>query len=229
MNHVITQSVANIFSRPVDNNYNSMEALLDDAKNEMNQSRTLKVTGSDISFNSDVDGFNLIVDGQDPLPLTNYSLTQVAKMAKIPTAVLERLHKKNRDDLVVDNLDVLFPNSRSQTKFILVRDHYDNVGGIDSVARAINGGDYARLWDFEVFGEIEDFLLTEGFTPTLPLITVNGWRNGLMHGLHAGLFRGDECSFGFFFAKKELKDSSTDLGGLQPGIMVWNSEVGASL
>lgn len=227
MNHVITQSIADIFSRPADDNYDSMERLLEVAQEEMEQSRTLKVKGSDIKFSASNGGFNLDVEGQLPLPLTNFSLTQVAGMAKIPTVVLERLHKKERDDLVVDNLDTLFPNQRSETKFVLIRDTYDDLGGITSVARAVNGGAYARLWDYEVFGEMEDFLITEGFTPMLPDVKSEAMRNGLMHGLNTGLFRGDQCSFGFFFVEKDLDVDSKDLGGLQPGIMVWNSEVGA--
>lgn len=227
MNHVITQTIADIFSRPADANYDSMESLLEVAQEEMDQSRTIKVRGSDIKFTASDGGFNLDVEGQTPLPLTNFSLTQIAKMAKIPTPVLERLHKAERDDLVVDNLETLFPNKRSEQKFVLVRDTYDDLGGITSVARAVNGGQYARLWDVEVFGEMEDFLVTEGFTPMLPEIKEHAMRNGLMHGLNSGLFRGDECSFGFFFAKEELEGDDSLLGGLQPGVMVWNSEVGA--
>lgn len=227
MDHVITQSVADIFSRPADSNYDSMDTLLKVAKEEMDQSRTLKIQGSDIAFSTSDGVFNLKIDGQHPLPLTNYSLSQVAGMAKIPSIVLERLHKRGRDDLVVDNLDTLFPNKRSETKFVLVRDRFDDMGNIDSVARAVNGGQYARLWDYEMFIEMEDFLVSESFTPELPEHKVGAVRNALMHGLDSGLFRGDECSFGFFFAKDELEGDSEDLGGLKPGMMVWNSEVGA--
>jgi hypothetical protein len=227
MNHVITQSVADVFRRPADNNFDSMQSLLDVAEEEMNQSRTIKVNGSDISFSAHSGQFHIEVEGQNPLPLTNYSMTQVAGMAKIQTVMLERLHKKERDDLVVDNLITLFPNKRAETKFILIRDHFDALGGVDSVARAVNGGAYSRLWDHAVFIEMEDLLMTRGFTPMLPDIESDAMRSGLMHGLHTGLFRGDQCSFGFFFVTDELEGDSEDLGGLTPGMMVWNSEVGA--
>jgi len=234
MNHTITQSVADIFSRPADNNYDSIEELLNVAHEEMNKSRILKVQGSDIRFSATSEGFNLDIDGSSPmkgtsLPLTNFSLTQVAKMAKIPTMMLERLHQKGYDDLVVNNLDSLFPNKRSETKFILVRDHYDDVGGIDSVVRAINGSKYARLWDYDMFSEVEDLLIADkGFTPALPQTDNNNY-NTLMQNLNTGLFRGDQCSFGFFFVDQDLDgyEDSKQLGGLKPGIVVWNSEVGA--
>ena len=227
MNHVITQSIADVFRRPADDNYESMDRLLEVAEEEKNQSRTIKVNGSDVAFSTEDGSFNLDVPGQTPLPLTNYSLTQVAGMAKIQTHVLERLHDRDRDDLVVDNLNTLFPNDHAETKFVLIRDRYDTMGGIDSVARAVNGGAYSRLWDYEVFSEMEDFLMTRGFTPMLPKIAAESWRNGLMHGLDTGLFRGDQCSFGFFFVENALDGDSEDLGGLKPGMMVWNSEVGA--
>ena len=226
MNHTITKSISDIFSRPADSNYDSMETLLEVAEQEKAQSRTIKVQGSDIGFSTEAGEFRLDIAGKVPLPLTNYSMTQVALMAKIPTALLERLHERDRDDLVVDNLKTLFPNRRAETKFILIRDHYDEFGGIDSVARAVNGGAYSRLWDCDVFAEIEDFLLERDFTPMLP-DEQSGMRNGLMHGLDTGLFRGDECSFGFFFTTRDLGADCADLGGLTPGMMVFNSEVGA--
>jgi hypothetical protein len=148
-------------------------------------------------------------------------------MAKIRVDMLERLHAKDRDDLIVDNLKTLFPNNRSKTKFVLVRDHYSDDGDINSVARAVNGGDYSRLWDCEVFTEMEDLLMPKGFTPMLPKLRADALRNGLMHNLDTGLFRGDQCSFGFFFVENELDGDSEHLGGLKPGMMVWNSEVGA--
>jgi hypothetical protein len=227
MNHIITQTIADVFRRPADANYGSMRSLLDVAEEEKNQSRVIKVNGSDVSFSAQDGQFHIDVEGQDSLPLTNYSMTQVAGMAKIQTVILERLHKAGRDDLVVDNLKTLFPNRRAETKFILIRDHYDGLGGINSVSRAVNGSAYSRLWDYEVFAEMEDFLMTRGFTPMLPDIQSDGMRCGLMHGLNTGLFRGDQCSFGFFFATDELEGNSENLGGLTPGMMVWNSEVGA--
>ena len=228
MNHVITQSVANVFSRPSDANHGSMEDLLEAAEQEMDQSRTVKTTSDKIKFTTSEGRFSLNVDGQNALPLTNFSMTQAAGMAKIQTNTLERLHARERDDLVVDNLNALFPNKDGNDKFILIRDRYDENGiEIESVARAINGGAYSRLWDFQVFAEMQDFLLPRGFTPNLPPLRSDAMRSGFMHGLDTGLFRGDQCSFGFFFVGQDLVGDSKMLGGLKPGMMVWNSEVGA--
>lgn len=227
MTNLITQSVADVFRRPADDNYDSLDRMLKVAEEEMDQSREVKSEGKDLTF-STLDGrFSVNVDGQTALPLTNYSMTQCAGMAKIQTHVLERLHRRNRDDLVVDNLNTLFPNDRAKDKFILVRDTYNDDGTISSVARAVNGGAYSRLWDFEVFTEMQDFLIPRGFTPDLPPLHSDAMRSGLMHNLNTGLFRGDQCSFGFFFVKGDMEGDTSMLGGLKPGMMVWNSEVGA--
>jgi hypothetical protein len=222
-----TESTTDVFSRPADDNFNSMQQLLEVAEKEMNESRTIRAKGSDITFSADEGGIFINLTGHAPLPLTNYSLGQIASMAKIPTPMLERLHNKDRDDLIVQNLDTLFHNSHSETKFVLVRDDFSDPYDITSTARAVNGGAYSRLWDFEVFSEIEDFLIEQDFTPSLPPMHFSAMRNSLMHGLDTGLFRGDQCSFGFFFAKNNLPGDTALLGGLKPGMMVWNSEVGA--
>lgn len=227
MTNTITPSLADVFNRPADSNFDSMAELLTVAREEMDQSRVINAKGSDISFSQRDGGIYINLEGHSPLPLTNYSLGQIAAMAKVHTPMLERLHGKERDDLIVDNLNTLFANDRSEHKFVLVRDDYSDAINIGSTARAVNGGAYSRLWDFEVFSEIEDFLIEQNFTPELPPLSANAMRNGFMHGLDTGLFRGDQCSFGFFFAKDNLPQSSHYLGSLKPGIMVWNSEVGA--
>jgi uncharacterized protein YihD (DUF1040 family) len=227
MSNVITASIADVFSRPADDNYDSMDRLLEVAEEEMNQSREVATTGGKIKFAFE-NGFQIdIENGKHTLPLTNYSMTQSAAMAKIPTNVLERLYQRERSDLVVDNLNTLFENNRAKDKFVLVRDTYNEDGTISSIARAMNGGDYSRLWDYEVFAEMQDFLIPLGFTPNLPKLRSEAMRNGLMHNLDTGLFRGDQCSFGFFFVEQDLIGDSSSLGGLKPGMMVFNSEVGA--
>jgi len=226
MTHAITQSISDVFSRPADNNYDSMSELIEVAGKEMDESRTIKTTSRSMTFSTDDERYFVNLEGHTPLPLTNFSMTQVAGMAKIYVNTLERLHERERSDLVVENLDALFWNDDADDKFILVRDHF-NGDSIDSVARAVNGGAYSRLWDHEVFTEMEEFLIPRGFTPILPALRSNAMRSGLMHGLNTGLFRGDQCSFGFFFLDKDLPVDTSDLGGLKPGMMVWNSEVGA--
>lgn len=228
MSNALTTSVSDIFRRPADDNYASMDDLLRITEEEMNNSREFRVESSKLSFGQtrEGDALTLIMEGHQPLPLVHWSLTQSAKMAKVPLDMIERLHGAERMDLIVDNMNTLFPILNDDDKQLLVRDIHTDYH-IKSHVRAVNGSAYSRLWDHEVFAEVDDWLLPKGFTPALPFMNAGAIRNGLMHGLDTGLFRGDQCSFGFFFATKDLNGSSDDLGGLQPGVMVWNSEVGA--
>lgn len=226
--NALTTTVADIFRRPADDNYSSMLELLEVTEQEMNESREFRVQSKDLSFsqNQDGDALALEMSGHRPLQLGHWSLTQVAKMAKLPVDVIERLYKADRLDLVVDNMNTLFPILNSDEKQVLVRDTHTDVS-IDSTIRAVNGSAYSRLWDNEVFAEVDDWLIPRGFTPALPFLRAGALRSGLMHGLDTGLFRGDQCSFGFFFVQDELECQQDMTGGLQPGVMVWNSEVGA--
>lgn len=227
--NAITQQWSDIFFRPADQHYDSMDDLLSVAEEAMNQSREIKAPSKKISFtHGDDDGLSIVIEGHKAIPMAQFALTQTAGMSKIQVQMLERLHKLQRNDLIVDNLNTLFPRT-SDIRQVLVRDTFDpDIGLLGSEARAVNGSAYSRLWDFEVFEEADDWLTPNNFTPKIPkLRRIGAVRNQLMWNLQSALFRGDQCSFGFFFSDKDMSEKSNHLGGMQPGVMVWNSEVGA--
>lgn len=219
------QTQQSVFRRPADNNYQSISALLDSAQSDMNNSRELKTPSSSILFAEDNDTLCMSGDRFSNLSLTHWPLSQVATMAKLPLQVIERLDRRNRLDLVVDNLNELFPIESNDMKTVLIQDSKNEYGETtESKIRAVNGSAYSRLWDYEVFSEVEDLIMPQGFTPTIPGLM--SFRNQFMRNDHTALYRGDQSSFGFFFAQTEA-DIGKNLGGLWPGVMVWNSEVGA--
>lgn len=225
-----TQPTPDLFRRPADSTFDEMRALLDAAQEDMQNSREVRVPSSAIQFSYDEESEALKVQlgAVETQPMTAYSLGQVAGMARIPTQIIERLYAKGERELVVDNLNALFPRGDLDNKMALVRDvKDDNLNVLHSFVRAMNGNAYSRLWDCEVFQEIDDFLIPRGFSPKIPSSRPGSIRNGLMHNLRAGLFRGDQTSFGFFFAERVDPNLGKELGGMIPGMMVWNSEVGA--
>jgi len=226
--NAITQNWSDIFSRPADSHYDGMDELLAVAEQAMKESREIKASSDKISFSHNPDsGFCIDIEGHSPIPIAQLALTQSSSMSKIQTQMLERLHKLGHDNLVVENLNALFPKTTDQRQ-VLVRDTFGQLGLEGSEARAVNGSEYSRLWDFEVFEEADDWLTPRSFSPAIPKMRRAGAvRNQLMWNLQSALFRGDQCSFGFFFADKDLSAQSDHLGGMKPGIMVWNSEVGA--
>lgn len=219
-----------LFKRPADTNFDEMRQLLDAAQEDMTNSREVRVPSAEIDFTYDEESeaLKIKLGSVETQPMTAYSLGQVAGMARVPMQIIERLYAKGERELIVDNLKALFPQSDVDNKMALVRDVKDgDLNVVRSYVRAMNGNAYSRLWDCEVFQEIDDFLIPRGFSPKIPTIRPGSIRNGLMHNLRAGLFRGDQTSFGFFFAERADQNLGSELGGMIPGMMVWNSEVGA--
>ncbi len=220
-----------LFKRPADRRHKGMEDLLEKSSEEMGTSNEVRIKSGDIMFLYDhaTSSFRIQIAGLNSYPLTHFSLSQVAKMARIPISMLSRLHVKDRQDLMVDNINTLFPTEDVEDKLVLIRDFVNDEGiTVHSLARAVNGAAYSRLWDYEVFNEIDKHLIPLGFSPDIPKEALIH-RNNLLGGYLPALFRGDQTSFGFFFAKADPSAETQDdgLGNLHQGIMVWNSEVGA--
>lgn len=219
---MITDASQQLFSRPADEHYDSMQNLLSKAFEDMQNSEETQVKGNQILFENLNDNIALDVRGEMK-HLTKYSLSQICQMSNVPIRIIERLIGMGETSLAVENLNKLFSRTDAngdETERLLLTQN--------GKLRAINGSAYARLWDFTVFDKINEWLIPNGFTPAKPTINTDSDRNNLMGNNKPALFRGDQSSFGFFFTEKGAKEDPTDnLGGLRQGIMIWNSEVGA--
>lgn len=225
--------MSNIFNRPADATFDALSSLLETARRDKENSRQPRVKSYDISFrhNTNDDSLDIVLnrDEENSIPLTHHSLSQVAGMAKIKLDMIERLCNKTRKDLVVDNLNTLFPGDPIERVVLIQEDKDPDLEVVRRFARAVNGSDYSRLWDVDMFGEVDDLLVPKGYAAALPMtMNYGGTRysrfahNALAY--HTPLFRGDQTSFGFFTDHKHV-DSA--VGRLMPGIMIWNSEVGS--
>ncbi len=222
----ITDASSQLFSRPADEHYADMQSLLTAARDDMANSREVRTstTGTFFEESEDEGELQIALSNNDVMNMSHYSMRQIAQMAGIRFHMLERLMSADRTDLVVDNLNTLFPRDPDDAKLVLVRDLEDD----GMYARAVNGVEYSRLWDYEMFGAINEWLIPMGFSAALPTLNTNANQDNIMGNNKPALFRGDQTSFGFFFNDKERDDEQgDDLGGLRQGIMVWNSEVGA--
>lgn len=212
-----TQQLPNIFNREPDVQYQQMENLLDSAKSDMNASKEVVCKTANINF---VDiagsiGMSLKHNQSENTDhaLLHYSMMQVCRMARIDIDIIRRLRQRYRNDLAIDNLNTLFARSSDDHKIILL-DENRNV-------RAVNGADYSRLWDYQIFDAVHKCLIPAGFRPAN---LVNGC-GSLVGANRTALFRGDQTSFGFFFTNSVRHESP--LGSMRQGMMIWNSEVGA--
>jgi hypothetical protein len=205
-----TKQLPNIFRRTPDVQHQEMESLLNSAKTDMDLSQEVAINTNDVNF-VDFNGSIALRAKNNEHPLTQYSMTQACRMAKIDTSIIRRLRFFGRNDLAIDNLNCLFP--KNELKVALLNQN--------SEMRALNGSDYSRLWDFKIFDAVHKSLIPYGFKPAV----VPYGCGQLLKAGHTALFRGDQTSFGFFFTDEA--EVSSKLGSLRQGIMIWNSEVGA--
>jgi hypothetical protein len=212
-----TQQLPNIFNRSPDTQYQEMDNLLDSAKFDMGASKEVICKTSDINFIDIAGSIGLSIkpakaDSTDHA-LSHYSMMQTCRMARIDVDIIRRLRQRNRNDLAIDNLNTLFARASDDHKIILLDEHRN--------VRAVNGADYSRLWDYQIFDAVHKCLIPAGFRPAS---LVNGC-GLLVKNNGTALFRGDQTSFGFFFTNSVRHE--TPLGSMRQGMMIWNSEVGA--
>lgn len=215
-----TEQLPSIFNRAPDAQFDVMDKLLETAKHDMETSKERAIETNTIEFAELAGTVGMAITTENtgevpnPYPLTHYSMMQVCRMAKLDTDVVRRLQFHGRNDLAIDNLNTLFPNATGDFKIMLLDSN--------KRIRALNGADYSRLWDYEMFDQINKILIPNGFVPAVARMGCGQ----LLRPGRTALFRGDQTSFGFFFTDDIVKQDD-QLGGMRQGIMIWNSEVGA--
>lgn len=215
--NMLTVMSNQLFTRPADEHFPSMSAVLADAKKDREGNRTVTFGEKDVLFLPD--GRIALGDDQPDLTFTNLSLTQAARFAKIPMQSLERMTDETRTKV----LNELFPRDTVDDDEAPVN-RVALVNGSDQI-RALTSAGYSRLWDAEILGEINRWVIPNGWQPAVPEINQQWAKtNPDGDGYMPALFRGDQDMFCFFMGPRE--DDGGEFGGLRPGIIVFNSEVG---
>ena len=91
--------------------------------------------------------------------------------------------------------------------------------------RAVTSDRYERVWDADVYDQVDRWLLPNGFIPAVPTINTDAQGTNILGNTKPALFRSDRDSFAFFYGDKSPGDDG--FGGLRRGVVVYNSEVGA--
>ena len=108
---------------------------------------------------------------------THYSMGQMASLARVPMAVLERLKPDTRSSV----LNQCFERTR---RF--------RIGLADGDAlRAVTSDRYERVWDEELYEAIDRWLLPSGFIPAIPTMNTDAARSNVMGNNKPSLFRSD--------------------------------------
>ncbi len=205
---LLTLAQEQLFARPPEDHFESFDALRTDADAQKRRCTTLEAKDTVILFGEDG---RTIHFGDRTLRLTHYSLAQLAGMARVPMPVLERLD----GETCARVLNRCFPRNRRYRAALVDGDRL----------RALTSDRYERVWDADIYEEIDRWLLPRGFVPAKPTINTDAQGTNALGNTKPALFRSDRDSFAFFYGDKEPGDDG--FGGLRKGIVVFNSEVGA--
>jgi hypothetical protein len=205
---VMTIAQRELFSRPAEEHYPDLPTLRAVALEQKQRCVTLDARDTAMAFLPDGETLQF---GEQPVRLTHYSLAQLAAMARVPMPLLERLDTDTR----VRVLNQTFPKNRRYRTALVEGDRL----------RCVTSGMYERLWDADVIGEIERWLLPRGFVPAKPTVNTDARGTNALGNDHPALFRSDRDSWLFFYGARAPGDDG--FGGLRKGVVVFNSEVGA--
>lgn len=205
---VMTLAQRELFSRAPEDHFESFEALRGDAGAQKRRCTTLDAKDDRILFGED--GMTVHF-GDASLRLTHYSLAQLAAMAKVPMPVLERLDGDTRAKV----MNRCFPRNRRYRTALVEGDRL----------RCVTSERYERVWDADVYEQVDRWLLPNGFIPAMPTINTDDRGTNLLGNTKPALFRSDRDSFAFFYGDKQ--PGNDGFGGLRKGVLVYNSEVGA--
>ena len=206
---MLRQAHENLFTRPPDEHFASFDELWATASAQRLRSAEHDAKDTAILFSESGTDVHF---GDVTLRLTPYSMSQMAVLARVPAGVLQRLTPETRARV----LNQTFPRE-GRYKCALMD---------EGRLRAITSDRYRRVWDSELLDEVDRWLLGSGFVPAVPTINTDEHGTNALGNTKPALFRSDRDLFTFFYGDRSPGDDG--LGGMRKGVMVFNSEVGAS-
>jgi hypothetical protein len=242
-----------MFRAPDECKFKDMASIRAHASNQRKRSKELEVDLSKFLF-AHKDGRDFVLVDDYDLRLTNLFYKQVAAEAGVRIEILEQLKPATRINVLnelwepwrLGRKDVQ-GNYISPERKLLVETN--DLGLLD--ARAMNSARYERLWDDEVFTEVDRWLLASGWSPAYPTFNIDPSIKA--EDRPKALIRTDRYSFTFYFTEPKFKagdgfstqkasgmtgsaniaaaqgfrrPEDDGLGGLRKGLMVYNGETG---
>jgi hypothetical protein len=198
---VLTAAHTELFRRPPEEQFGSFEELRTAAAEQRKRCHEVECRERDVLFSES----GLVHLGDHTVAPTHYSMAQLATMARVPMALLERLKPETRASV----LNQTFPRGRK---------HKAGLAEGDDL-RCVTSDRFERVWDDELYEVLDRWIVPSGFIPAVPTM-------GPGAGVDSkpALFRSDRDSFAFFYSTEDPHDA---FGGLRKGVVVFNSEVGA--
>lgn len=221
--NVISTAASQYYSRPDDERFPSLEAMIGAAREDQRLSRERVYTLADLAVGTDGPDVNLI-SPRGTAAFSHWAFGQFARTVGAPAGYLRELSP----DLAAACLNYGIDHAPAGQQINLLA---RGANGHPPTVRAATSETYGRVWDADLYGEIARRFDTAG-TPINAGHT-DGW--GLpptWDGRPAGAYRGDRDSFlilvnGGSIVGDPSGGQGND-GAIYRGILVRNSEVGAS-
>lgn len=197
----LTQASRELYSRPPDECFETLDDLAAHCQNQRERSRRLKEPSTEFRPVIHNDRMALRINGNPPCNLNNWSFGQLCGLAKVSKETINRLSPETAAQVLTETLQ-----ERSEDEMDLQALVLDN-----ALLRAVNGEHYRRLWNSELVQTIREFAVD--FTPPQ-----KGFNGG------TGLYAGEQDMFCFLIDPTGW----IEIGGEDfcPGFFLWNSEVG---
>lgn len=230
-------------SRPMDERFASIQELFDATKAYANTARENSVIVSDIRTEA-IDGdVQLVGRRGNPAKLTHWSFGQLAQRVQAPAAYLRALPPTLAVQLLNHGLKGYA--DKAETAQLL----FHSNGSL--LCRAFTSEAYARIWNWEIAERLLN-LESRGWKPAVPTFSWDGGEVGkciMCDGVPAGrmigdakpcgycrgtgkvlpaLYASDHDMFAFVVNDTAIIREPGNDAGLRRGVIVQNSEVGAS-
>jgi hypothetical protein len=220
---MLTEASSNLMNRKPEEHYPDLPTLITDARAQKDRSTTADVDDAGILYVPGRGGIVADLGRGREVALGHYARQQLGTLSGVPVRVQDRLSPRTLAQ-VLNETAPRDHNGENARQWLL----QDTDEGQE--ARAITSQKYERLWDADLYAECAKWL-PEGWEPAYPELHVlwegaTDSRENVQGNEKPALFRSDRDSFAFFHGPRA--DDGEDFGGLRPGLMAWNSEVGAS-
>lgn len=201
-------------TRPEDERFDSLQALYDATKGYADIAKEKRVPFADLRVENRDGDVQLIGKADVPAKLTHWAFGQLCAKVEAPASYLRELPAT----LACANLNHGFSkrvqDAQGNTNASLLFHQNGNL-----LLRAITTDAYTRIWNYEVAGRLLD-LERDGWQPAKPDIREIDDRKPL--------YASDHDMFAFLSNRNVTVDEAGSSGAVYKGVIVENSEVGAS-
>lgn len=230
INDIATAAQRQYFSRPADQKFDSIDALLASVQNR--RQRSIEFTSEIVDMRASLGPQGLVFQAQRPMKKgsltetmlpTHYAFGQTCGLVKAPASHLRTWAAQGNEGLVIDAMNHCIQRAdRSGMKFLAAPVADENSDTVELFSTT--SPTYGRIWDADVVQATKDALDAvnerEGrevfYSPW-------GWGKKFR-----ALFGSQQDVFMYFIDGGSIVDGGGDRDQLNRGFFVWNSEVGAA-